>query len=69
MDYNLFDVMKNKKGSANEMNGAFPAQTPIGMAYVPYQSWEEPYDADDALLCGTLFPELDYPLVHGGKRR
>ncbi len=69
MDYTYFDVMKNRKSSSNEMNGAFPAHTPIGMAYVPYQTWEEPYATEDALLAGTLFPELDYPLEHGGRKK
>lgn len=30
------------------------------MAYVPYQQWEEPYDADTAFPIGTMFPALDY---------
>ena len=30
----------------------FPDQTPPGMAYVPYQQWEEPYDADTAFPIG-----------------
>lgn len=44
---------------------AFPAATPIGMAYVPYQQWQEPYDADMALDRGTMFPELDLPFMGG----
>ena len=44
----------------------FPEQTPPGMAYVPYQQWEEPYDADTAFPVGTIFPALDYPYRGGG---
>ena len=44
----------------------FPDQTPPGMAYVPYQQWEEPYDADTAFPIGTMFPALDYPYRGGG---
>lgn len=44
----------------------FPDQTPPGMAYVPYQQWEEPYDVDTAFPIGTIFPALDYPYRGGG---
>ena len=44
----------------------FPDQTPPGMAYVPYQQWEAPYDADTAFPIGTMFPALDYPYRGGG---
>ena len=33
------------------------------MAYVPFQSWGEVYDADRALPIGTIFQELDYPFL------
>lgn len=41
----------------------FPAQTPIGMAYVPFQQWEQPYDEAMALSRGTIFPSLDLPWI------
>ena len=41
----------------------FPAQTPIGMAYVPFQQWEKPYDENMAMARGTLFPSLDLPFI------
>lgn len=41
----------------------FPASTPIGMMYVPYQKWETPYDDDLALTRGTIFPCLDLPFI------
>lgn len=44
----------------------FPEQTPPGMAYVPFQQWEEPYDIDTAFLIGTIFPALDFPFREGG---
>lgn len=43
-----------------------PDQMPLGMAYVPYQQWEEPYDADTAFPVGTMFPALDNPFRGGG---
>lgn len=39
--------------------GRFPEHTPIGMAYVPFQEWEEPYPENKALEEGTIFPSLD----------
>ena len=43
--------------------GEFPAETPIAMAYVPFQSWEKPYDSDAGLSRGTVFPSLDKPFI------
>ena len=36
---------------------------PVGMAYVPMQSWSSLYDYQKALSRGTLFPELDKPFI------
>lgn len=46
----------------------FPENTPLAMAYVPFQQWGEVYDEDDALCAGTLFPALDLPFGRGGTR-
>ena len=35
------------------------------MAYVPYQCWEEPAEADEALEQGTVFPSLVKPFMAG----
>ncbi|MGN0585391.1 MAG: spore coat associated protein CotJA [Ruminococcus sp.] len=43
----------------------FPKETPIGMAYVPYQQWEQTYDAKEGFSRGTIFPELDLPFAGG----
>lgn len=32
---------------------------PLGMAYVPWQTWNEVYEIDKAFHTGTIFPELD----------
>ncbi len=48
--------------------GIFPDVTPPGMAYVPYQLWEEElYDPETGLHQGTLFPVLDMPFSCGRK--
>lgn len=41
----------------------FPAETPIGMCYVPFQQWETPYAENVALERGTIFPSLDLPFL------
>ncbi len=45
----------------------FPKNTPLGIAYVPFQQWGEVYPEDDAFQRGTLFPQLDFPFRRGGK--
>ena len=45
--------------------GVFPSQMSLAMAYVPYQSWEEPMRAGDALRAGTVFPSLVKPFCMG----
>lgn len=45
------------------VEGAFPPETPIGMAYVPFQQWEEPLPENTALENGTVFPSLVLPFV------
>ncbi len=42
---------------------AFPECAPVGMAYIPYQMWEAPYDDEIALFRGTIFPSLDKPFI------
>lgn len=43
--------------------GRFPEDTPIAMAYIPYQSWEKPYEVSVGLARGTVFPSLDKPFI------
>ena len=45
--------------------GTFPARLSLAMAYVPYQCWEEPMTAADALEAGTVFPSLVKPFMMG----
>lgn len=54
--------------SGSDMS-AFPSETPLAMAYVPFQSWGSVRSAEEALECGTLFPALDFPFTEGGKMR
>ena len=44
--------------------GSLPDSAPLAMAYVPMQTSASPaYEAEDALLRGTLFPGLDLPFM------
>lgn len=44
-----------------EPNSKFPSATPLGMAYVPFQTWGSVYDDKTAFIQGTVFPDLDFP--------
>ena len=46
--------------------GRFPQDTPLAMAYVPMQTWEEPYDMEEGFCRGTIFPSLYYPFLAAG---
>lgn len=61
-------MSNNPTNNSNKYDGntsAFPAKTPIGMAYVPFQQWEDVYEIDEAFPNGTLFPELNFPFMRG----
>ncbi len=40
-----------------------PKSMPIGMLYVPYQSWQKVYEPQVGLPRGTIFEELDKPFI------
>lgn len=52
----------------NRVRRIIDNEYPIGMAYVPWQQWNEVFDAETALCRGTLFPELELPFT-GCERR
>ncbi len=33
----------------------------VGMAYVPWQKWQQPYDYEKGFQAGTIFPDLNLP--------
>lgn len=47
--------------SMNEVMTEFPADAAVAMAYVPFQFMGETYNGEEALMNGTLFPELNKP--------
>lgn len=61
-----FKITGNMGNSVQE--SVFPTETPLAMAYVPFQKWEEPYAPNEALAAGTIFPSLDLPF-EGSKSR
>ena len=81
MNLDLFDdvegvILHEREASLSQMNmtfnngnsvvSAFPKNTPLAMAYVPFQQLDRTYDDDKAFSRGTLFPELDLPFSGGG---
>lgn len=56
-------ISNTQMSSIAQQNDAFPKQTPLGMAYVPFQSWEKPFDCKEGFRKGTVFPSLDFPFL------
>ncbi len=40
---------------------ALPADPCVAMSYIPFQTWETPYETLRGYDKGTIFPELDKP--------
>jgi len=53
----------NNQLLSTSMMTPFPKQTPLAMAYVPFQMWEMPYDDAVGFVRGTIFPSLDKPFI------
>lgn len=60
-------------GMTNGMNNEqytplkpFPDETPLAMAYIPFQQWGETYEASVGFKKGTIFPDIDKPFVGKG---
>ena len=49
----------------NNNRNLFPANVMYGHAYVPNQIMNRTFYPEDALRCGTIFPELVSPYVPG----
>ena len=47
---------------------SFPSDTPVAMAYVPLQKWENIYEPCKGLEQGTIFRDLDKPFMWKGGR-
>ena len=61
---------RQKTDGCPDTHDHFPADMPIGMAYVPWQKWQDIYEHGKGLECGTIFKELDKPFLgKGGIRR
>lgn len=79
MNLDLFDdidglILREREEAMNSRNmrpgnsgdiSRFPKNTPLAMAYVPFQQWGNVYDDAEALDKGTLFPDLDFPFGGG----
>ena len=59
----MYDSDKCSTNGLTVPKGRFPEETPLAMAYVPFQSWEDTYAENVALARGTIFPSLDMPFL------
>lgn len=64
MKHNMNDAVQP---NMNLDRSRFPSKTPLGMAYVPFQQWEEMFPEDEGFEKGTIFPGLDFPFMNGGE--
>lgn len=44
---------------------AFPPETPVGMAYVPFQKFHSVFEPEVGFVEGTIFPDLRKPFLAG----
>lgn len=63
---NLTENPSQKNISYTGEISPFPPETPLAMAYVPFQNWGDTKSAEDALESGTLFSQLVFPFEEGG---
>ncbi len=56
--------MNNNCNSCRNSHGDVCLENvPLGMAYVPWQTWGDVYDLNRGLHAGTIFPCLDKPFT------
>lgn len=60
---------RNDGCTCQRQKGCLEESYPIGMGYIPWQSWNCTYDAHRGLMSGTIFPELDKPFCAAGRCR
>ena len=50
-----------REARENRETISFLEDMPLAMAYVPWQNWQNIYDAEKGFCRGTIFQELDLP--------
>ncbi len=67
-EYRMFhpfgDASATEQWNSSKMMSPFPAETPIGMAYIPFQQGiQGMYNSEKGLDTGTIFPDLNKPFL------
>lgn len=57
------NMNNNCTSCKNPRNDVCLDNVPLGMAYVPWQIWDDVYDLNKGLHAGTIFPCLDKPFI------
>jgi hypothetical protein len=54
--------------NCGQFTGACPGvkECPLGMAYVPFQEWDNIYEPEKGFQTGTIFADLDLPYYARG---
>ena len=67
MPYNTY---RQTQGSSRTDGRNTAENMSLAMAYVPWQTWRDIYDAEKGFHRGTIFQELDMPFLgKGGRKR
>lgn len=62
----MIDLYSDKICDLSQETSALPIETVPAMAYIPFQQWEIPYEAENGFNKGTIFPCLDKPFTGTG---
>ncbi len=57
------NMNNNCSNCKNTRNDVCLDNVPLGMGYVPWQTWGDVYDLNKGLNAGTIFPCLDKPFL------
>ena len=57
------NINNNCTSCQNSRNDVCLVNVPLGMEYVPWQTWGDLYDLNRGLHAGTIFPCLDKPFT------
>ncbi len=57
------NMNNNCSACQNTRNDICLYDAPLGMGYIPWQTWGDVYDLNNGLHAGTIFPCLDKPFT------
>lgn len=62
----FYKMNSMKYTNDSPQKSAFPDDTVVAMAYIPYQQEDETYSPEQGICSGTMFPVLNKPFTGCG---